>query len=123
MQLRNLGLALTALCALTPDISRADRVAFHACVNAFEKTLDAPSGQGHAFHVVFGGEDAENGSIARFYRVTSVYDLSANDPKTGAVIARMRCSADNRGVVSSLLPLSDDLDSRSVQRPARVARE
>ena len=123
MNLRTLGLALSALGALTPAVSRADRVAFNACLSAFEKTLEAPSGQSHSFHVVFGGEDAPSDSISRFYRVSSTYDLSANDPRTGVVIARMRCSADSRGVISSLRPLSGDPDSSGAQRPARVARD
>jgi hypothetical protein len=123
MKLRNLGLALAACSALTPAISRADKTGFGACVAAFEKTLDAPSGASRTFRVVYRGDDDVTGSIARFYRRISVYDLSASDPNTGSVIARARCTTDSRGMIASLSPLSDEPDSRAAQRPTRMARD
>ena len=54
-------------------------------------------------------DSRSTGSIADYFPTGSIFDLEARDPKTGAVLARARCSTDTRGAVIalSLQPLGD----------------
>ena len=55
-------------------------------------------------------------SIADYYPTTYTFDLQADNPKTGEIVARVRCSADRHGSIA----LTSLLDS--TQSPARVAQ-
>jgi hypothetical protein len=117
MKIRLLGLSIVAAAAVYPVVCNAwpAKASLDACVNAFEKTL-APSYEvNHAFKVVYGSEQFAS-SIADYYPASYTFDLQADDPKTGTVVARVRCSADSHGSVA----LTSLLDSAQV--PARVAQ-
>jgi hypothetical protein len=117
MTIRHFGLSIAALAAVTPAVCNAGpaKASLDACVNAFEKTL-APSDEvSRAFKVVYGSEQFSS-SIADYYPTSYTFDLQANNLKTGAVVARVRCLADRHGSVA-LTSLRD-----STQAPARVAQ-
>ncbi len=117
MKIRLLGLSIAAFAAVSPAVCNAwpAKASLNACVNAFEKTL-APSDEvNHAFKVVYSSEQFAS-SIADYYPASHTFELQANDPKTGTIVARVRCSADSHGSVA----LTSLLDS--VQAPARVAQ-
>jgi hypothetical protein len=117
MTIRHLGVSIAALAAVCPAVCNAGpaKASLDACVTAFEKTLAPSRDVSHAFKVVYESEQLTS-SIADFYPVTYIFDLQANNPKTGAVVARVRCSADRHGSVA----LTSLLDS--TQPPARVAQ-
>jgi hypothetical protein len=107
MQTRRLGLALIALAAVAPAVSQAwpGKTPLEACVNAFEKTLVSSDEVQPKFKVVHGRDDEFMSALERYYSLGYTFDLQANDPKTGEVVAQARCLTDNRGKVSSLSPL------------------
>ena len=117
MTIRHLGLAIAALAAVCPVVCNASpaKASLDACVTAFEKTLASADEVSHAFKVVYESEQFAS-SIADFYPTTYIFDLQANNPKTGVVVARVRCSADRHGSVA-LTSLPD-----ATQSPARVAQ-
>jgi hypothetical protein len=112
------ALALAFAAALSPAICNAssDSVAFDACVSAFEKSIAVPGTPLPLYKVMHRGVDALS-PIEQYFARTYTYDLTANDPKSGAALARARCSTDGRGVVISLSPLP--LDAFPSVRAAR----
>lgn len=118
MHIRRLALPVLAA-GFFPAVSGAwpGKVSLDACVGAFEKTLPAApvagspadaTTQNRRFKLIYSA-DRWRGSIYPYLFPTQyTYDLQANDPKTGAALARARCSADSRGTVSRLstLPLT-----------------
>jgi hypothetical protein len=117
MKIRQLGLSIAAFAAVSPAVCNAwpAKTSLNACVNAFEKTLASSYEVSHAFKVVYGSEEVAS-SIADYYPTSYTFELQADDPKTGAVVARVRCSTDRHGGVA----LTSLLDS--TQAPARVAQ-
>jgi hypothetical protein len=117
MTIRHFGLSIAALAVVGPAVCNAGpaKASLDACVTAFEKTLAPSDGVSHAFKVVH-GSDWFSSSIANFYPSSYIFDLQADNPKTGEVLARVRCSADTHGKVA----LTSLLDS--TQPPARVAQ-
>jgi hypothetical protein len=117
MNIRHIGLSIAALAAACPTVCNAwpAKASLDACVTAFEKTLAPAEDVSPAFKVVVSSEQFSS-SIADFYPTSHVFDLQANNSKTGEVVARVRCSADRRGVVA----LTSLLDAS--QSPARVAQ-
>jgi hypothetical protein len=103
---RRLALSAIAAAAFYPAVSGAypGKTSLDACVNAFEKTLPAGEAPSRTYKVVY-LDDRWNGSLAQFFPMRYTFDLQANDPKTGAPMARARCSADSRGTISKLSPL------------------
>lgn len=102
--------ALPALAAaFFPAVSGAypGKISLDACVSAFEKTLPAGEAPSRTYKVVY-MDDRWSGSLAQFFPMRYTFDLQADDPKTGAPLARARCSADSRGTISKLsaLPLT-----------------
>jgi hypothetical protein len=120
MQTRRLGLLISAIAAVCPAVSQAwpGHTPLEACVAAFEKTLVSSDDAQHKFKVVHGTDDAMS-AILQYYSTGYTFDLRANDPSTGEVVAQARCMADSRGRVSSLSPLP--LLAQS-QAPKRVAK-
>jgi hypothetical protein len=110
-------LSIAALAALCPAVSNAwpAKASLDACVTAFEKTLASSDDAGRAFKVVYESEQFST-SIADFYPTSYTFELQASNPKTGAVVARVRCLADRHGSVA----LTSLLDS--TQPAARVAQ-
>ena len=117
MTIRHFGLSIAALAAVYPAVCNAwpAKASLAACVNAFEKTLASADEVSHAFKVVYASEEVGS-SIADYYPTTYTFELQANNAKTGAVVARMRCLADRKGSVA----LTSLLDA--AQSPARVAQ-
>jgi hypothetical protein len=117
MNIRHFGLSIAALAAVSPAVCNAwpAKSSLDACVNAFEKTLASSDEVSHAFKVVYASKQFAS-SIADYYPTTYTFDLQANNPKTGAVVARVRCSTGRHGSVA----LTSLLDS--TQAPARVAQ-
>lgn len=117
MTIRLFGLSIAAVAAVSPAVCNAwpAKTSLDACVTAFEKTLAPADEVRHAFKVVYDGEQFSS-SIADFYPTSYTFDLQANNSKTGAVVARVRCSADRHGSIA----LTSLLDAP--QSPARVAQ-
>jgi hypothetical protein len=117
MIIRHIGLSIAALAAVCPTVCNAwpAKASLDACVTAFEKTLAPSDDASRAFKVVYGNEQFST-SIADFYPTTYTFELQANSSKTGAVVARVRCSADRHGSVA----LTSLLDA--TQPAARVAQ-
>jgi len=107
MNLRKISLTAATFAALVPALSQAgpDRSGFEACASAFASSLAAPGGAVPAFKANYLA-GRSTGSMLDFYAREYAFDLRANDPKTGAVIARARCLTDTHGAV---LALSNDL--------------
>jgi hypothetical protein len=101
MTIRHFGLSIAALALICPVVGNAlpARASLDACVNAFEKTLATADTVSRAFKVVYPNEEFTS-SIADFYPTSYTFELQANNSKTGAVIARVRCSADRRGSIA-----------------------
>lgn len=120
MQTRRLGLAIVALAAMGPTISQAwpGPTPLDACVNAFEKTLVSPDDVRHKFTVVHGRDDAMS-ALTQYYSLGYTFDLQANDPKTGVVVAQARCMADSRGRITSLSSLPLVAPSQGTKRVAK----
>ena len=116
MTIRHLGISIAAVAAVCPAVCNAwpAKASLDACVAAFEKTLAPADEVSHRFKVVYQSEQFTS-TIADFYPTTYTFDLLADNPKTGAVVARVRCSADRHGSVTLA-----SLDS--TQSPARVAQ-
>ena len=120
MKFRTLGLAIAAVCALSPGLSQAgaQKTSFEACVSAFEKSIDPSAGRD--FKIVFSGSRFDDSTYAALFTpATYTFDLAVNDAKTGKIYARSRCLADGRGIVSSLtpLPLGDAAAERTASLP------
>jgi hypothetical protein len=111
--------AIVFAAALSPAVCNAssDVLAFDACVSAFEKSIAVPGSPLPLYKVMHRGVDSLS-PIEQYFAMEYTYDLAANDPKTGAVLARARCSTDRRGVVISLSPLP--LDAAASVRGARL---
>ena len=110
MNARTFGLAAAAVAAFSPAICNAspDTAAVNACARAFADNI-APERAAAPRYKLDYRRSFSGASIAYYFPTKSTFDLEAHDPKTGAVLARARCSTDARGavVVLSLLPLGD----------------
>jgi hypothetical protein len=112
------ALSIVFAVALSPAVSNAssDMLAFDACVSAFERSIAVPGAPFPRYKVMHRGVDSLS-PIEQYFAMEYTYDLAANDPKTGAALARARCSTDRRGVVISFSPLP--LDAAASVRSAR----
>lgn len=108
------ALALVCAAALSPAVSDASsgRIAFEACVGAFEKSIAVPGAPLPQYKVIHRGAESFS-PIEQYFAIEYTFDLAANDPKSGAALARARCSTDRRGVVISLSPLPLDAAGES----------
>ena len=118
MNFRKISLTAATLAVLVPAMSQAgpERDALKACARAFASSLASPGAAAPAFKVNYRGNQS-TGSMLEFYTREYTFDLHANDPKTGATIARASCSTDMRGAVLTLSPLPLD-----VEHPTLAAR-
>jgi hypothetical protein len=117
MNIRHLGLSVAALAALSPAVcnARSAKASLDACVNAFEKTLAPADEASRTFKVVYESGQFVS-SIADYYPTSYTFELQANNPRSGEVVARVRCLAGRHGSVA-LTSLID-----STQPAARVAQ-
>ncbi|MGB6308057.1 MAG: hypothetical protein WBF89_09705 [Steroidobacteraceae bacterium] len=109
MNYRRIALLLAAGAALAPAVSSAssEKDAINACAHAFASSLASPGSAAPGFKVVFRG-NRYSGSMLEFYNRAYVFDLLANDPKTGLPYARATCATDARGAVVALSPVPLD---------------
>lgn len=101
MTIRKVLLAAASVAAISPAISHAspESSALNACAQAFASSL--ASGLTPAFKLRYHA-DAPN-PLADYYSGHGYkFYLQANDPKTGATLARATCSANTRGAVLAL---------------------
>jgi hypothetical protein len=108
MNHRKIAVTLAVTAAFAPIISNASpaRAALDACARAFVSSLASPGSAAPTFKVDYRGIQS-TGSMLEFYTSKYVFDLHANDPKTGLPLAHASCSTDSRGAVIafSSLPL------------------
>jgi hypothetical protein len=119
--------SLTMVCmsaALFPAISGAwpGQRSLDACVHAFEKTLGAPAPETRSYKVLFQGDHYSGSILEPFYPRAYSFDLQANDPKTGAAFAHVRCEVNRTGLVTALtqMPLQSDRET-TARAPAAGA--
>ena len=110
MNPRTFGLAAAAVAAFSPTIcnASAESVAVNSCARAFVDNIAHERAAAPRYKLDYRGS-LSGASIAYYFPTTSTFDLEAHDSRTGAVLARARCSTDARGAVValSLLPLGD----------------
>jgi hypothetical protein len=110
MNPRAFGLAAAAVAAFSPIICNAssESAAVNSCARAFVDNIAPERVAAQRYKLDYRGS-LSGASIAYYFPTKSTFDLEAHDPKTGAVLARARCSTDARGAVValSLLPLGD----------------
>ena len=110
MNARTFGLAAAAVAAFSPIICNAspESAAVNSCARAFADNI-APERAAAPRYKLDYRRSFSGASIAYYFPTKSTFDLEAHDPKTGAVLARARCSTDARGAVVALsfLPLGD----------------
>jgi hypothetical protein len=110
MNPRTFRLAAAAFAVFTPIICNAspESAAVNSCARAFVDNI-APGRAAAPRYKVEDRASLSGSSIAYYFPTKSTFDLEAHDPKTGAVLARARCSTDARGAVVALsfLPLGD----------------
>jgi hypothetical protein len=104
------GLAAAAVAAFSPTICNAspETAAMNICARAFVDNIAPGRAAAPRYKLDYRGS-LSGASIAYYFPTKSTFDLEAHDPKTGAVLARARCSTDARGAVVALsfLPLGD----------------
>jgi hypothetical protein len=118
MNFRRISLTAATIAVLVPALSQAspEKDALKACAQAFASSLASPGTAVPAFKVNYRG-NRSTGSMLEFYNREYTFDLHANDPKTGAAIARASCSTDIHGAVVTLSPVPLD-----VEHPTLAAR-
>jgi hypothetical protein len=103
MKFRHISLAIATIAVLVPAVSNAspEKAALNACARAFASSLTSP---GHAVPAVKVAyfDNRSSGSMFDFYDRGYVFDLHANNEKTGTAIARARCTTDTHGSVIAL---------------------
>jgi hypothetical protein len=106
MKFRKVSLAVATFAMLVPALSQAgsERDGFNACASAFASTLTSPGAAVPAFKADY-LPGRSTGSMLDFFTHEYSFDLRADDPKTGAIVARARCTTDTRGTVRGLAPL------------------
>lgn len=107
MYTRKIALAIAIPAFLYPAISGAssERNSVKACASAFATSLSASGTSTPAYKLSYRGSGS---ALSDFYGAQYTFILEAHDPKTRLAIARVLCSTDSHGVVTSLssLPLN-----------------
>jgi hypothetical protein len=105
MNVRHIGLIVSAIAVLAPAISNAStqKQALDACARAFASSLASAGSPSPVFKVVFRNGAEPSNSVTQYFAREYTFYLRADD-KTGALIARASCSTDARGTVVDLTP-------------------
>jgi hypothetical protein len=111
MQIRILPIAATLLVALSPLAANAgpESAALKTCTAAFASSLASKGAESPSVKLNY--RSSQPGSpFAEYYTRDYTFFLKANDPKTGASLARATCSATIGGTLLSLsaTPLGTD---------------
>ena len=108
MKFRHIVLAIAGVAALSPAISNAspEKASMKACADAFATRFSSPDGTAPDYKLAYRRGELMTSSLA--YARDYAFMLEAHD-KSGMPIARARCLADSRGVVTSIsaVPLAD----------------
>lgn len=106
MKFRHISLAIATIAVLAPAISNAspEKTALNACARAFAAKLASPGSAVPTFKVAY-LDNRSSGSMFDFYDRVYVFDLHANNVKSGAAIARASCTTDTHGAVIALSPV------------------
>jgi hypothetical protein len=119
MNVRRLTLVIATAAALAPLISQASpgTDSANACARTLAASMAGNDAAPPAYRLKYRASRF-SGSVADYYLTDYQFDLEAHDAKTGAVIARARCSTNARGVIVgfSTLPLADQDAILSAQR-------
>lgn len=115
MTFTKFALAAAAFVTLSPAIVNAspEKNSVKACAHAFASSIASPGAPVPGYKLDY--KTSFSGSmVSDFYPSEYTYDLEAHDPKTGATIARARCSADDRGTVTDItaVPLDAKMAAR-----------
>jgi len=106
MNIRALILGAASIAAVLPAVSFAspENAALGACTRAFAASMASPGSSAPAFKVKYLSGQAQS-AIAEYYSSREyTFNLQANDPKTGATLARATCTTDMRGTQVALTP-------------------
>jgi len=103
MQIHKLSIATALLVVLAPIAANAgpESAALKTCTAAFASSLAARGAESPAVKLNY--RAAQPGSsLGEYYTRDYTFFLKANDPKTGAALARATCSATTGGTLLSL---------------------
>jgi hypothetical protein len=103
MQSRTLPILVALLVVLSPIAANAgpESAALKTCAAAFASSLTAKGAESPS--VILNYRSTQPGSaFAKYYTRDYTFFLKANDPKTGAALARATCSATTGGTLLSL---------------------
>jgi uncharacterized protein YfaQ (DUF2300 family) len=102
MNMRIVGIAALLAAAVSPSIATAspEQASLKACAGAFAARLSSHGVE--APKIKIASLNVDSGSVAEFYAREFTFELTARDPRTGAAVARLTCSADRTGTVTSL---------------------
>ncbi len=111
MHLRTLSIAAASVAILSPLAANAgaESAALKTCTAAFASSLAAKGAESPLVKLNYRG--SQPGSVlAEYYTREYTFFLKANDPKTGAALARATCSATTGGTLLTLssTPLAID---------------
>jgi len=110
MNARRFALILTAAAALSPLTSQAspERDAVDSCAHALVASMAATGTAPPTYKVQY-PSDRFRSAIAKFFVHDDTFELEARDRKSGAVIARARCTTNYRGSILafSTVPLAE----------------
>lgn len=119
MLFRKIVLASATIAALLPALSHAsEKTSLNACASAFATSLAASGAPAPAFKLDY--QDQVTPAWTNYYPTEYTFTMEAHDAKSGAAIARVRCSASYRGVVKDLATLP--MDSKSAAATTLAAR-
>ena len=115
MSIRKITVAIVTIAAFSPAVSNAspERTSVKACASAFATSIAPPGASAPAFKLAYQG--GIQSALTSYYPTDFTFVLEAHDPKSGSTVARARCSANSRGVVTEIASLP--LDSK----PATLA--
>jgi hypothetical protein len=118
MHVRSLLIAAVSLAVLTPAVSNAapESAALKTCTAAFASSFSVQGGASPTVKLNYRAGQASD-TFAEYYTHDYTFFLSANDPKSGAALARATCSATTGGTL-----LSFSATSLATDRPALAAR-
>jgi hypothetical protein len=103
MHIRKLPIAAALLVALAPIAANAgpESAALKTCTAAFASSLAAKGAESPSVKLNYRSSQPAS-AFAEYYTRDYTFFLKANDPKTGAALARATCSATTGGALLSL---------------------
>ncbi len=115
MNIRKIALAVVTIATLSPAISNAatEQASAKACAHAFATSIAAPGAAvAPAYKFAYSGNFG--GGLTAFYPTDYTFTLEAHDSKTGAAVARARCSTNVHGIVTELATIPLEVKSETL---------